>query len=187
MQSTGHSSTQPLSLTSTHGSAITYVMGGSPRSVTAGAPGGLALTRLGPLTGWLASRRCVTSPPSAGPAVAGCGGGGVWGGGGGGGARRRGAVCRGARGWARVGGGAPRAAQVVPGGCEQAGIELAVGGQPDPGAAAAKRLGDRGDHADLAGAVPVPVAGGDLPGVGGRDRLDGPLAADLGDDLGSGD
>jgi hypothetical protein len=35
---------------------------------------------------------------------------------------------------------AQRAAQVVPGGGEQAGVELAVGGQPGAGAAAAKRL-----------------------------------------------
>src|SRR5260221_6818539 len=62
-----------------------------------------------------------------------------------------------------AGAGAERAAQVVPGAGEQAGVQLAVGGQPGPGAAAAKRLGDRGDHADLPGAVRVPVAGGDLP------------------------
>src|SRR6266516_43312 len=60
--------------------------------------------------------------------------------------------------------GAQRAAQVVPGGGEQAGVELAVGRQPGAGAAAAKRLGDRGDHAALTGDVTVAVAAGDLHG-----------------------
>src|SRR5258708_10261874 len=44
MQSTGHSSTQPLSLTSMHGSAITYVMGAPPPSVS-------CLRRAGPCAG----------------------------------------------------------------------------------------------------------------------------------------
>src|SRR5258707_8511523 len=73
---------------------------------------------------------------------------------------------------------AQRAAQVVPCPGEQAGIELAVGRQPGAGAAAAERLGDRGDHADLTGAVKVAVAAGDLPVVGRRDRLKRPLPAD---------
>src|SRR6266581_3743125 len=65
---------------------------------------------------------------------------------------------------------AQRAAQVVPRPREQAGIEPAVGRQPGAGAAAAERLGDRGDHADLTGAVAVAVAvaAGDLPVVGRR-------------------
>src|SRR5215469_16482008 len=78
---------------------------------------------------------------------------------------------------------AHRAAQVVAGGGEQAGVELTVGGQPGPRAAAAKRLSDRGDHADLTRAVTVAVPAGDLPGVSGLDRLQGPLAVYLGDDL----
>src|SRR5579859_2265702 len=72
---------------------------------------------------------------------------------------------------------AQRAAQVVPGAAEQAGVELAVGRQPGPGAAAAERLGHRGDHSDLTGAVTVAVAAGDLPRVGGLGRLHGPLPA----------
>src|SRR5258707_11850930 len=44
MQSTGHSSPQPLSLTSMHGSAITYVMGAPPPSVS-------CLRRAGPCAG----------------------------------------------------------------------------------------------------------------------------------------
>src|SRR2546430_4014987 len=83
---------------------------------------------------------------------------------------------------------AQRAAQVVPFPREQAGIEPAVGRQPGAGAAAAERLGDRGDHADLTGAVAVAVAAGDLPVVGGRDRIKRPLPADQRDDLrGGGD
>src|SRR5260370_41055577 len=63
---------------------------------------------------------------------------------------------------------AQQAAQVVPGGGEQAGVEPAIGGQPGAGAAAAKRLGDRGDHTDLTAAVTVAVpAGGPPPGGGG--------------------
>src|SRR5712692_730393 len=80
-----------------------------------------------------------------------------------------------------------RAAQVVPGPGEQAGVELAVGRQPGAGAAAAERLGDRGDHADLTGAVAVAVAARDLAGVPGRDWLKRPLPADQGDDLRGGD
>src|SRR5260370_28798665 len=64
---------------------------------------------------------------------------------------------------------AQRAAQVVPGPAEQAAVELAVGGQPGAGAAAAKRLGDRGDHADLTAAVAVAVPAGGPP-RGGRDE-----------------
>src|SRR6516165_2089492 len=82
---------------------------------------------------------------------------------------------------------AQQAAQVMPGTGEQAGVELAVGGEPGPGAAAAKRLGDRGDDADLAAAVAVAVAGRDLAGTCGRERFHGPLPADQGDDLGGRD
>src|SRR5215469_18784803 len=75
------------------------------------------------------------------------------------------------------GAGAERAAQVVPGAGEQAGEQLAVGGQPRAGAAAAERLGDGGDDADLAAAVDVAVAGGDLAGVSRLARFQGPLLA----------
>src|SRR5260370_37870446 len=76
-----------------------------------------------------------------------------------------------------------RAAQVVPGTGEQAGVELAVGGQPGPGAAAAERLGDRGDHADFTGAVMVAPAAFDFSRGGPGDWLNLPLPAGLGDDL----
>src|SRR5258708_36813472 len=51
-----------------------------------------------------------------------------------------------------------RAAQVVPGTGEQAGVGLAVGGPPGPGAAAAERPGDPGAPAGLTGAAMVAPA-----------------------------
>ena len=51
---------------------------------------------------------------------------------------------------------------------EQAGAELALGGDPDPVALLAERLGDAGDHADVADAVGVaePLGRLDVPRVG---------------------
>ena len=46
---------------------------------------------------------------------------------------------------------AEQSAQVMIVLAEEAGAELAVGGQPDAGAMAAEGLGDRGDEANLAG------------------------------------
>ena len=43
-------------------------------------------------------------------------------------------------------------------GREEAGVQVAVGGEPRAGAVAAERLGDAADDADLAGSVPVPIA-----------------------------
>src|SRR6266496_478198 len=156
MQSTGHSPAQALSLTPT------YVMGGST------SLGDLPLRRAGlvrGLGGWLAAdarHLHLRLHPLGAAGVAG-------------------APLGVAAGPPRpdgfdllaqrlvAGACAQRAAQVVPGGGEQAGVELAVGRQPGAGAAAAKRLGDRGDHADLTGAVTVAVAAGDLPAVARRD------------------
>ena len=45
-----------------------------------------------------------------------------------------------------------------PGDGEEAGVEPPVGGEAGAGAVAAERLGDRGDDADLAGAVLVAPA-----------------------------
>src|SRR5215218_2546688 len=74
--------------------------------------------------------------------------------------------------------------QVVAGGGEQAGVELALGRQPRPGAGAAERLGHRGDHPELARAVAVAPAAGDLAGVVGPDRLERELGVDAADHLG---
>src|SRR5205814_6836531 len=65
----------------------------------------------------------------------------------------------------------------------QAGEELSVGRQPGARAAAAERLGHRGDHADLAAAVAVSPALDDLPGVVRRDRPERHLGVDHRDDL----
>ena len=61
-------------------------------------------------------------------------------------------------------------AQVVAAAREQAGVELALGRQPGARAVVAERLGDRRDQADLALAVAVAVARGDLAAVGRIDR-----------------
>src|SRR6266702_8260773 len=52
-----------------------------------------------------------------------------------------------------------------------------------PGATAAKRLGDRGDHADLTAAIAVAVPAGDLAVIGRLGGLERPSPADQGDDL----
>src|SRR4029450_8175308 len=77
--------------------------------------------------------------------------------------------------------------QVVPGASEQAGVELAVGRQPRTGAAAAKRLADRGDPAHPPLPVAVAIAVGDLAPIVRPDRLQGQLGVDAADDLGGGD
>ena len=69
-------------------------------------------------------------------------------------------------------------AQVVAADGEEAGVELPVGGEPRAGAVAAERLRDRGDDADLARAVAVAVALGDLAAVRGLDRLERELGVD---------
>ena len=63
----------------------------------------------------------------------------------------------------------------VPRGREQARVELAVGRDPGPGAVPAERRGDRGDDPDLAAAVDVAPAVGDLARVVRRQRLEGHL------------
>src|SRR6478672_2868383 len=69
---------------------------------------------------------------------------------------------------------AERPPQVAAVGGEQAGVELALGRQAGPCAVAAEGAGDRGDDADLAGAVDVAEAVGDLARVARRDRLQRP-------------
>src|SRR6476469_1210315 len=69
---------------------------------------------------------------------------------------------------------AERPPQVAAVGAEQAGVELALGRQAGPCAVAAEGAGDRGDDADLAGAVDVAEAVGDLARVARRDRLQRP-------------
>src|SRR6185312_2049350 len=64
--------------------------------------------------------------------------------------------------------------QVAAVGGEQAGVELALGGKAGAGASAAERAGDGGDDADLAGAVEVAEAAGDLARVARGDRLQRP-------------
>src|SRR5713226_7530206 len=176
MRSTGHSWMQALSLTSMRGSAITYVMGGPISSAT--RPQRRARLRAAGIFRWLGGLLAADvrhlHPPRHLVLADGLQR-----------AQLGGAV--GAPGPDRGDLPAQRTAQVVPGPGEQAGVELALGREPGAGAAAAERLGDRGDHADLTGAVAVAVAAGDLPVVGRRDRLKRPLAADQGDDLGGGD
>src|SRR6266700_4290024 len=185
MQPAGHSPTQALSLTPMHGSVITYVMG-APTSLgdLPSAPGGLARAGLARWLGGLLATDVrhlhLRLHPLGAAGLAGAPLGVAVGP-----PRPDGADLLTQR--LVAGACAQRAAQVVPGGGEQAGVELAVGRQPGAGAAAAKRLGDRGDHADLTGAVTVAVAAGDLPGVAWRGRLQRPLAADQRDDLRSGD
>ena len=108
-------------------------------------PGGPA----GPfLTPRLPSRRCATSPLSASGVASECS-----------------SEYRSAR-------SASSLAPPRPG--EQAGVQRSLGRQPGAGAAAAERLGHRGDHADLTAAVPIPVTACHLPRVAGRERLQRP-------------
>ena len=126
-----------------------------------------------------ASRRCATSPPSA-PGVL----------------RASAARSTGQRAASRPrrpGRGAPRrwrrraAGRAGRGPPRRTGRCIAIlGRQPGAGAAAAERLGHRGDHADLTAAVPVPVRC-DLPRVAGREQLQGPPPTDQRDDLGGRD
>src|SRR5579859_6039446 len=74
-------------------------------------------------------------------------------------------------------------AQVVPARREQAGEEASLRGEACPRAAAAERLRDRGDDADLAASVLVAPAVCDLAGVIRLDRLERQLGADRGHDL----
>ena len=80
--------------------------------------------------------------------------------------------------------GAQQRSQVVAADSEEAGVELSVRRDPRARAVAAEGLGHRGDDADLARAVEVAVALGDLAAVRGLDRLERELGADRGDDLG---
>src|SRR5690606_2795893 len=67
---------------------------------------------------------------------------------------------------------AQQGAQVVAMGGEQAGEELAFGGQAGTRTVGAEGAGDGGDHADLATAVAVAPALGDLARIVRIDRLD---------------
>src|SRR5438477_12455316 len=67
---------------------------------------------------------------------------------------------------------AHRAPEVEATGGEQAGDQLALRGEPGPGAVAAERLADRGDDPDLARAVDVAVPLGHLAPVVGLHRLE---------------
>ena len=88
--------------------------------------------------------------------------------------------CRGDRGADVIVGcaGAHETAQVAARGGEEAGVQAAVSGEPGPGAVGAERLGDRGDDADLPGAVGVTPALGDLAPVARPDRNEGQLGVD---------
>ena len=74
-------------------------------------------------------------------------------------------------------------AKVVAAEGEETGVEAALGGDAGPGAVAAEGLRDRGDQADLAGAVAVAPALGDLTAVARIDRLERELGGDPLDDL----
>ena len=69
-----------------------------------------------------------------------------------------------------AGAAAQRRPQIGALGREQAGVELAVRGQPRARAVAAERLRDRGDEADLTAAVVERVAARDLAGIGRIER-----------------
>ena len=73
---------------------------------------------------------------------------------------------------------AQQRAQVVAARGEEAGVELALGREPRARAVAAERLRHRRDHADLAAAVAVAPALGDLAAVVRVDRLERQLGAD---------
>ena len=75
----------------------------------------------------------------------------------------------------------------MPGGGEQAGVELAVGRQARSSAVAAKRLSDRRDHADLPLPIAEAPAASDLAAIVRLSRLQGQLGVDAADDLGGGD
>jgi hypothetical protein len=85
-----------------------------------------------------------------------------------------------------VGAAAHERAEVVPCVGEQAGVELAVGRQAQARALAAERARHRRDHADLASAVAVAPALGDLAAVVRIDRLDREDGVDALEDLGGG-
>ena len=78
-------------------------------------------------------------------------------------------------------------AQVVPLRREEAGVEAALGRDPRARAVAAERLRDGGDDADLAAAVAVAPAPGDLAAVVLLGRLERELGVDQRDDLGGRD
>src|ERR1044071_8993224 len=79
--------------------------------------------------------------------------------------------------------GAQRRLEVEPGGSEEAGEKLAVGGEPRPRAVAAERAAHRGDDAQLPSAVAVAEAQRHVVGVAARRRLERQLGADAADDL----
>src|SRR5205814_3003851 len=82
---------------------------------------------------------------------------------------------------------ADHAPQVVAARGEEAGEHLPLGRQARAGARAAERLRDRGDDADLAGAVGVAPALRHLAEVIRLQRLDWPVAGDRLGDLAAGD
>src|SRR5512135_3300557 len=73
---------------------------------------------------------------------------------------------------------AQRRAQIKAVAREQAVVELAVRGKADSGAFVAERLRDRGDHADLAGAIGVTPALRDFAAVVGVELFQGKALAD---------
>src|SRR5262245_688659 len=77
-------------------------------------------------------------------------------------------------------------AQVMATSREQARVQLTQRRQPRPSAGLTERLADRGDRADLARAIDIAIALGDLTGVRRVDRLDRPHRADPLDDLSRG-
>src|SRR5262249_62202298 len=83
--------------------------------------------------------------------------------------------------------GADQGAQIVAAHREEAGVELSLGRDPRAGAVAAERLRHGRDDPDLAPAVLVAPALGDLASIIRLDRLDRELGADQLDDLGGGD
>ena len=74
-------------------------------------------------------------------------------------------------------------AQIVAVGGEQAGVELAFGGEARSRAVPTKGLRDRGDDADFARAVLIAPALGDFPAVIRVRRLERRFGVDHGDDL----
>src|SRR6185437_11278989 len=82
-----------------------------------------------------------------------------------------------------TGAGAQRRAQVHALGCEQAGMQFAVGGEPCPRAVSAERLRHRGNEADLATAVFEDIAAGHLAAIVGIDRTQRPARVDAREQL----
>ena len=78
---------------------------------------------------------------------------------------------------------AERRAKVVAAQREETRVEAALRAEARAGAAAAEGLRDRGDDADLAGAVLVAEAAGGLVCAGGLERLERPDGVDPRDDL----